>query len=167
MDWKGLVGSVAPILGGSLGGPFGAMAGKWLAGQMGVDESELETTVTNATPDTMLKIKELDNSFKVEMAKLGLDEKKLHADDRASARVMASKTTLLPQMIISCIFMLGFVAILIYVFSSKEPLPDGIKDMANYLLGILSAGIVQIMNFFFGSSAGSKEKTLQMGEKTK
>jgi len=167
MDWKSLVGSVAPVLGGSLGGPFGAMAGKWLAGKLGVDESKLEETVSNATPDTMLKIKELDNSFKVEMAKLGLEEKQLHAEDRASARVMASKTSLLPQMIISSLFMLGFIVILYYVFSSKQALPDGIKDMANYLLGILSAGIVQIMNFFFGSSAGSKEKTLQMGDKSK
>jgi len=161
MNWKSLIGGIAPILGGSLGGSYGAMAGKWLAGKLGVEESDLENAVLNANPDTLFKIKELDATFKVDMARLGLDEKKLHAEDRASARVMATGTTLAPQMVISSIFMVGFVLILVFVFNKEEGLPDGIKDMANYLLGILSAGIVQIMNFFFGSSAGSKEKNFK------
>lgn len=36
------------------------------------------------------------------------------------------------------------------------------REIATYVLGILSAGLVQIMNYFFGSSAGSKAKTDQM-----
>jgi len=158
MDWKKLVGSIAPVLGGSLGGPFGAMAGSWLADKLGVKKSELETAITNANPATLLKIKELDNTFEVEMKKIGLSKEKLHANDRDSARRMAAKTTLTPQIILACIFVMGFIAVLYAVFSGGVELADKMKDMANYLLGILSAGLVQIMNFFFGSSAGSKDK---------
>lgn len=162
MDWKSLVGSIAPILGGSLGGPLGAMAGKWLSNELGVDESDLEATVSNADPDTLLKIRELDSKFKTDMAKLGLDEKKLHAQDRDSARQMAAKTTLLPQMAISVVFIAGFMFIAYQVFGGSVELTGSSETMATYLLGILSGGIVQVMNFFFGSSSGSKEKTSKL-----
>jgi len=158
MDWKKLIGNIAPVLGGSLGGPFGAMAGSWLADKLGVDVDNLEATVNSATPDTLLKIKELDNQFAIDMKKLGLDQKKLHADDRANARKMATNTTLTPQIVLACIFVMGFVGILYTVFSGGIELSNQMSDMANYLLGILSAGLVQIMNFFYGSSVGSKEK---------
>jgi len=36
-------------------------------------------------------------------------------------------------------------------------------EPAMYLLGILSAGLTQVMNFWFGSSAGSKQKELKLG----
>ena len=162
MDWKELVGSVAPVLGGSLGGPFGAMAGKWLAGKLGVEEDQLEETVATASPETMLAIRQLDNDFKVEMKRLGLEEKQLHADDRQSARKMAMDTTLLPQIIISTIFIIIFGLIMQEVFSASTGFSDTQKGIIMYMLGILSAGIIQIMNFWFGSSSGSKEKTAKL-----
>ena len=39
MNWKEIVGTVAPLLGGTLGGPFGAMAGKFIADSEGVQEA--------------------------------------------------------------------------------------------------------------------------------
>jgi hypothetical protein len=39
--------------------------------------------------------------------------------------------------------------------------PDSV--IATVLLGILAAGITQILNFFYGSSSGSKEKTAILG----
>lgn len=162
MDWKDLVGSVAPVLGGSLGGPFGAMAGKWLAGKLGVEEEQLEEAVATADPDTMFKIRQLDNDFKIEMKRIGLEEKQLHAADRQSARKMAMDTTLLPQIIISTIFIIIFGMIMREVFSADASFSDTQKNIIMYMLGILSAGIIQIMNFWFGSSSGSKEKTAKL-----
>ena len=159
MNWKELVGNVAPILGTALGGPFGGMAGKWLAGELGVEEEKLEETVAHADPELMLKIKGLDNNFKTKMAELGLKTEQLHASDRGSARNMAINTTLMPQAIISCVFIVGFIVVLYAVFTGAVELKGSMLNMANILIGILSAGIMQIMNFFFGSSSGSKEKT--------
>ncbi len=162
MNWKKLIGGIAPVLGGSLGGPFGAMAGTWLASELGVGEADLEAAVLSASPAKLLEIKGLEGKFKLEMAKLGLDEKKLYADDRNSARRMASETSLLPQMILAAIFVTGFITILYITFTGEMQMDASTKDMANYLLGILSAGLIQIMNFFFGSSAGSKAKTAKL-----
>ena len=162
MDWKGLVKSIAPVIGGSLGGPLGAIATGWLADKLGVDKDALESTVVNANPDTLFKIRQLDADFKIEMKKIGLSEKELHAKDRDSARNMAINTTLIPQAIISSIFITGFIAVLYALFSGTIELSGSVRDIAGILLGILSSGIAQIMNFFFGSSAGSKEKTAKL-----
>ncbi len=162
MDWKKLVSSVAPIIGTAIGGPFGGMATKWLSNKLGTDEHNLESLVLNADPDLMFKIKQLDADFKLEMKRLGIKEKQLHADDRDSARNMAINTTLWPQILISTVFIIIFGLIMENVFNSVSAFSETQKNIIMYMLGILSAGIIQIMNFWFGSSSGSKEKTARM-----
>ena len=165
MNWKNLVGSVAPVLGTALGGPFGGMAGKFIADALGVDEAALEETVLSANPETMLQIKNIDNKFKLKLKELDISEEQLHHQDRASARDMGKNTTLIPQAIISTIFIIGFVVVLYAVFKGTIQLTPMQMNMANILIGILSAGIMQIMNFWFGSSSGSKEKTKKLSIK--
>jgi len=162
VNWKELVGSVAPVLGAALGGPFGGMAGKFIADALGCDPDELPDRIENATPDIMLRVKALDYDFKSKMKELGLKEEQLHAQDRDSARQMAVKTSLKPQVIIASIFIMGFITVLYAVFAGKVDLSPAQQQMANILVGILSAGVMQIMNFFFGSSSGSKEKTAKL-----
>ena len=158
-DWKSLVSTVAPVLGTALGGPFGGMAGKFIAESMGVDEADLPDTLAGANPETMLKIKNLDAEFKVKLRELDISEEQLHAQDRDSARTMATNTSLLPQGIIAAVFITGFITVLYMVFKGDAEIDGPMKDAALMLLGILSAGVTQIMNFFFGSSSGSKQKT--------
>ena len=162
MNWKELVGSVAPVLGSALGGPFGGMAGKWLAGEMGVEEQALEDTVINSNPDIMYKIKELDNKFKLEMKRLGLEEKQLHADDRDSARKLATSTTIWPQVILSIIYDAAFCLICYSLFTQEISFSETQQTLVTYIMGILSAALIQVNNFWFGSSSGSKEKTAKL-----
>lgn len=167
--WKDLVKTVAPLLGTALGGPMGGMATKWLAGALLGDEdageNALEQVILNASPDIMLKIKEMESNFKIKMKELGITEEQLHAKDRDSARKMAIQTTLLPQIIISIIFIIAFSSILYTVFNKVLVMDETQKNIMIYLLGILSAGMIQVMNFWFGSSSGSKEKTAKLGIK--
>lgn len=168
MSWKkikDLVGMVAPTLGSALGGPFGGMAGQFLADQLGVESDKLEDTILNANPDTLLKVKEADQAFKLKMKELDISEEQLHSKDRGSARNLAINTSLIPQAIISAVFIIGFIIVLYMVFKGDVNIEGTMKDAALFLLGILSAGITQIMNFFFGSSSGSKQKTNLMGNK--
>lgn len=165
MGWKDIVGKVAPTLGTALGGPFGGMAAKWLTGKvLGEEktgeeaEASLEEFVQGASPEDMFQLKQLDKDFKLEMKRLGLKEEQLHADDRADARAMAKATTLLPQMIISTVFVIAFTVVTYNVFADNFEMTEIQKSIALYVLGILSAGLTQVLNFWFGSSSGSKEK---------
>lgn len=164
-DWKKMVGSVAPVLGTALGGPFGGMAGKFIADALGTTTDELPEIIAGATPEQMMTIKNADIEFKQKMRELDISEEQLHHEDRDSARKMAIGTSLIPQAVIATVFILGFIVVLYAVFSGEVTLTAQQAQMANILIGILSAGIMQIMNFFFGSSSGSKEKTNLMGGK--
>ena len=166
-EWKTLVKTVAPVLGTALGGPFGGMASRAISSALlGDDETasgpELDKKLSDILQhdtDALLKLKQADQAFDERMKELDVDILKIAADDRAGARTMAINTSLLPQFVIGAIFISGFVVVLYSIFSGAVGLTPEQKDLAMYLLGILSAGIVQIMNFFFGSSAGSKAKT--------
>jgi len=164
MDWKKLVGSVAPVLGTALGGPFGGLAGKFLADKLGVTQEELPATVESANPETLLQIKHLEIDFKKVMRELDIKEEDLHSKDRQDARAMAKATTLTPQIIQSVMYDIAFIFVCWFVFTSDGAFSDTQERLLMFLLGILSAGLVQVNNFWFGSSSGSKEKTVLMGK---
>ncbi len=167
MSWQDIVKSVAPVIGTALGGPLGGMATKAISSALFGDDEPLEgsalekkiAAAVTGDPEALLKIKQADQAFETKMAELGIDLEKIAAEDRQNARNLAINTTLAPQLIIASLFIIGFIAVLYTVFKGDIAMTEQQSNIAMYLLGILSAGIVQIMNFFFGSSAGSKEKT--------
>ena len=64
--------SVAPMIASALGGPLAGAAVSFLASKLGVDPAVVEQTVAGMTPADLVKMKELDNEFKLEMAKVGI-----------------------------------------------------------------------------------------------
>ena len=164
-DWKQMVGSVAPVLGTALGGPFGGMAGKFIADALGTEVETLPDVVANANPETMLKIKNADIEFKIQMKELGIAEEQLHQKDRSGARNMAINTSIYPQVIQSVLYDAAFIMVCYFLFTAEIVYTDSQLALISYVMGILSAGLVQVNNFWFGSSSGSKEKTDIMGKK--
>ena len=92
MNWKNLLGSIAPTFATALGGPMAGMAVKALSGALlgheDATEADIGLAMANASPSDLLKIKEADNAFKLEMQKNGIDLEKIAADDRANGRGM-------------------------------------------------------------------------------
>lgn len=164
-DWKGLIGSVAPTIATALGGPFAGMATKALASKLlGKDdatEAELSTALQSATPEMLAEVKRIDAEFKTKMTELGIDLEKVHAGDRASARDMqvANKTRIVP--VLAGLTVAGFFGVVWFVLSGKVALDSTILG---FVLGAVSAKAEQVYNFYFGSSAGSKEKTAKLTE---
>jgi len=167
-DWKNILGSVAPALATALGGPLAGMATKAIAssliGDENASEADIASAIQSGNPDMLVRLKEADIAFETRMAELGVDLEKISAEDRSSARDMAKATTLIPQSILAAVFVIGFAAVLTAVFMGEVQLDGSTKEAGMILLGILSAGITQILNFFFGSSAGSKEKTSHLAK---
>lgn len=162
MGWKDIVASVAPVLGTALGGPFGGMAAKFLSGKLtgkeDTPEDELETLVTNANPDLLYKIKELDADFKVEMERLGLKKEQLVVEDRKDARKLFSVDKR-PQIILSGVFVIGYFILVYALITGGFTVDPSQTALVATLIGVLTAGVSNIMQFWFGSSSGSKDKT--------
>ncbi len=162
-DWKATLGKVAPVLAGAFGGPMAAvavqMAGQALGLGDGATEDDIAAAVNSGNPDILLKLKECGLAFEAKMAELGVDLERIAAGDRASARDMAAKTGIKPQVVLAAIYVVGFVALLLALFSGQIEISDSLREPAMILLGALIAGNEQIRNFFFGSSSGSMRKS--------
>lgn len=170
-DWKATLGKVAPVLAGAFGGPFAAvavqMAGQALGLGDGATEDDIAAAVSGGNPDILLKLKQVDTDFKVKMEELGVDVERIHAADRASARDMATKAGITPQVVLASIYVSGFVVILFVLFSGQIEIKASMREPAMILLGALMAGNEQIRNFFFGSSSGSVRKSAQIEKMAK
>ena len=155
-NWKKVIGNVAPMIATALGGPLSGTAVKFLAdnllGNPDATEKDISDYILAASPQELLKVKELNNQFSIEMERIGVDLEKIAAADRADAREMGEKTSLRPQIALSIVFIFGYFGLLWMLFSGTVTIDDSIRDMANILLGALSAGIPMILRFWFGGS---------------
>lgn len=159
-DWKALVGSVAPVLGTALGGPFGGIAGKMLQQKLGVDSEDAVIEQLQSNPDALLAVRQLEADFKTKMKELGIKEEQLHQADRESARKLAVDKGIFFQAALTVVFLVGYFA-LFYIFFEGDPpqLNDWQRGQVGILIGVLTGAIPQLLAFWFGSSKGSKDKT--------
>jgi len=170
-DWKGLVNSVAPVLGTAIGGPFGGMATKAISNALfGEDEDlptgrELERKIAEAIeydPDALLKLKKADQDFDLKLEELGVDREKIAAADRDSARNMQIQTKAWIVPVLATVTVACFFAVVFWVLSGEVTLES---TLLGFVLGQVSSKAEQVYNYFFGSSAGSKEKSAMLGAK--
>jgi len=153
--WKEILGSVAPKFATALGGPFAGVAAKAITsailGEESDDPEKAIKAIESASPEQLLNLKKAEQDFAKAMRELDVDLEKVHADDRSSARDLAKKG-MFPQVILSVVFVVGYFIIL-YLKGTADFEIDG------QTFGIITVSIPIIMQFWFGSSAGSKEKT--------
>jgi len=64
--------SVAPMIATALGGPLAGAAVSFLSSKLGIDPAVVEQTVAGMTPAQLVQMKQYDNEFKLEMAKVGI-----------------------------------------------------------------------------------------------
>lgn len=157
---KNLVGTVAPMLGTALGGPFGGVAGKMIQDALGVDSDEAAFEVLQQDPEALLKVKQLDGDFKTKMRELGIKEQQLHADDRKSARDLAKSKGIYFQAGLTLSFMAGYFGLFwLFFYGGQTALNDWQRGQVGILIGVLTAAVPQLLAFWFGSSKGSSDKT--------
>jgi hypothetical protein len=157
---KSIVGTVAPLLGASLGGPLGGITAKFLADKFtGGETQKLEEYFLEASPEDLRQLKEAELEFKKHMADLGIQQEQLEVADRADARMLAREKGLKVQAILSASYTTGyFITLLSFVFGLAD-VDAEYTEMVTVLIGALSAPQLQILNFWFGSSKGSSDKT--------
>ena len=154
-DWKAILGAVAPKLAGALGGPLAgsavAMVSNVLLGNPQGSEAEIEAAIATATPAQLVLLKKADQEYEIAMAQIA-------SDDRGDARALAKVKGMVPQIVLSVIYTVGYFAIFYFLMTSTIDLSGAKGDLIKVLMGGLTAAQIQIMNFWFGSSSGSKTK---------
>jgi hypothetical protein len=158
---------IAPFLstGLSLAGPYGAIANKLLAPILGVkpdaQEDQYAEALAKATPDQIEAIKKAEQDFQLQMKQLDIqsvdDLEKIAADDRASARQMQVTTKSWIPGTLAISIVIGFFVLLGGMMFGKLHPAD--NQALLLLLGSLTMGFGAVVNYYFGSSASSDEKT--------
>ena len=161
--------TIATALGGAAGGPVGVAiaraATKAVAEALGVDRDSdpdrLEEALALATPEQLAAVRRADQAFAATMREHDLDELRMAAEDRASARSRHVQTRdRMPGYIATCV-MVGFFGILAAMIFYPA-IPAVAHDPLMIMLGALGTLVTQVGAYYFGSSAGSARKTEQV-----
>ncbi|AQS38595.1 hypothetical protein Sps_03468 [Shewanella psychrophila] len=169
------ISAIAPLAGKIIGGPFAALAISAVQLALGSDESEPEVLakqIKNATPEQLIALRNIDAGLKVQLKELNIKEQDLEYQDRADARELFQQNSW-PQILLSALFVLGYFTItgLLAYFAVNAGAVNGSQGveinpllfgMLSTVIGVLTAAIPQILNFWFGSSKGSQDKSLMM-----
>lgn len=159
-DWKSLVSAVAPVIGTAVGGPLGGMAVKAVGDALGLSEATEDTiakALTGASAEQLAALKAADQAFAAKMKELDIDLAKIDANDRASARQMATIDHVTPR-VLAVVIVSGFFGLLGYMLVYGLSRNVAGSEAFILLLGALSAAFGSVMQFYFGSSASSRVK---------
>lgn len=156
--------NTAPKLAHALGGPLAGAAvatlSKAIFGTEEMDEAALETVLVNATPEQLLAIKSAEYEFQIALRQASVDEEQVHAGDRDSARRRQQLMDDWTPSVLGALIIAGFFCVLSAMLA--RAIPAGTETEFSIMLGALATMTAAVVNYFFGSSAGSKEKTRLM-----
>lgn len=162
MDWKKIIGTVAPWIGTALGGPLGGMAVEAAANALGLSDKTVEAVkgaLAGATPEQMLALKQADQSFALQMQKLGYENLEklaaLDVENTKDARAMQIATHSPVPAVLAVLITLGFFGVLIGMMANTLTTSD--NQALLIMLGALGAAWGAVVNYYFGSSHGSRD----------
>lgn len=161
---KDVIGILAPTLATALGGPLAGVATKALTDAFsGKGTSEIEDIILSGSPEAVAELKKLEADMKLKEQELDIRFEEIAAGDRKDARELLKATSMVPQVILSAIFTVGYFYVIVGILAGELSLPSGQETLVASLIGVLTVGQIKVLDFWLGSSAGSKIKTIVSG----
>ena len=167
MDLKKILGAIAPTLATAIAGPIGGLAVQVLGDALGIDEPTQDKIADafksgQMTGEQIVAVKQAEQAFLIRCKELDIDLERIHAGDRASAREMQKATKSRVPAVLAFMVTLGFFGVLGALMHLGKP-TNGAGDALLVMLGALGSSWLAIVQFYFGSSAGSAAKTDLLG----
>lgn len=164
MDWKQVIGSVAPWIGAALGGPLGSAAVGAVANAFGLSdktEASIKSALSGVTPEQMLALKNADQAFALQMQEIGFkqvsDLEAIAAGDRKDARAMQVASQSKMPAFLAIFITFGYFTILIGMMRGWLEATD--NQALWIMLGSLNTAWTGAIAFWFGTTRDSGRKT--------
>lgn len=160
---KQAIAKTAPTLAAALGGPLaGAAVAQITKAIFGTpdanaDEDAISEALLTASPEQWLALREAEQEFKLALRAADVEEARIHASDRDSARERQAVMNDWTPAALGGLIIAGFFSVLAVMVARK--LPPGAETEFSIMLGALATMTAAVVNYFFGSTSGSKEKT--------
>ena len=165
---KALIQHIAPTLASALSGPFSGVASKFIIDNLvkddipdGITYQKLLSNLLNDS-NNLQKVKVIDEQFRLEMQKLDVDIFALETTDKKEASAQ-TKIYTTPQMLISILFLVTYFLMMTVIFAvevsdsfNMSKGENSLMGELEILIGVLTAGVGQILSFWFGGVLGKK-----------
>lgn len=164
MDFKALIGTVAPMIASALGTPLAGVAVKAACEALGLSEhteEALSTALSGAKPEDLLKLKQADQQFAVQMKALDIDLERISSSDRDSARKREAAVGDKTVRNLAYLIVLGGGAM---IGCTLAGFTQADSVLSGTLIGYAVSEMKQVLTYYFGSSAGSKAKDSALAE---
>lgn len=156
-----LVRTVAPTIATAVGGPLAGMAtraiSEALLGKPDGAEDDLIEAAKNATPEQLLALKKAEQDFVIRMRELDVDLEKISNEDRNSARSREIQLKDITPKVLAGFITLGYFGVLFWMLRFGLP-QGGASEALLVMLGALGTAWTGVVAYYFGSSAGSRDK---------
>lgn len=157
---SGAAPKIAATLGGPLAGAAVAALSKAIFGEESADEDAIGAALENATPEQIAALKRAEHEFEIALRNASIEEARIDAADRANARARQTEMRDWTPSALGALIIIGFFVVLGAMVAHR--FPPGAETEFSIMLGALATMTAAVVNYFFGSSAGSKEKTRLM-----
>jgi hypothetical protein len=172
----GILATLAPTVASMLGGPLAGMATTALIQGLGLapdaSHEDIMKSIAGATPEQLLKLKEVEaqltldlKKLDVDLAKVQSDNLKIDAGDRDSARKREMEVKDYTPRILATLILSLYIGINYFIWSGHLIDPS-MRDIVMRSLGTLDASVGLILGYYFGSSSGSRAKDAQISTLT-
>ena len=168
-----------PMIAAGLGSPIAGMAVNWIFKTLNKKPPADPTKALNAakviietiTPEDQVKLRASDADFKqmaddsteIDLLDYQVKIAAIEAKDRDSARNMGIKSgNMKPQIALSIAVLIIFVFTLYLVFTMGPSKDNPILFM---MMGVVSTAMTQVLNYWFGTSKSSADKTAALAGK--
>jgi hypothetical protein len=188
LDWRSVVRALAPTLGSALTAAnplFGAAVsaiGAAITGDPDATEAEVAKAVERGMPpEAIVALRQADQAFELRCRELGLDARRIEVQaegaylaDVANARTTHAGNAALQRLgymvlgtfaLVLCGVLLGIYQVLTGGISIQDVgVVAAVFSLLGSVVGYAAANAQQVISYWFGSSAGSRDKTERMAE---
>jgi hypothetical protein len=160
----GVLAAIAPTVATVMGGPLAGMATTAVINALGLapdaSKEQVMQAIAGATPEQMLKLKEVEAQLILDLKKLDVDLVKISADNTKDARAREIATKDWTPRVLAFAIMALYIGVQAYVLGYV--VPEASINIVMRSLGTLDAAVGLVLGYYFGSSVGSASKTDQI-----
>lgn len=131
-----------------------------LAALLSIGEKVLDKVIPDPAAKAEAQAKLMEMAQKGELAQLDYHAKEMDSARDREVQIATSEFAPMLNKVVTPILALGTVALtfLLYAVIIFVDVDEQSKDILIYVLGALTSAVTMVLGYYFGSSAGSKEK---------
>jgi len=133
---------------------------------LSIGEKVLDKVMPDPNAKAEAQAKLMEMAQKGQLAELEAMGKEMESARNREIQIATSEFAPMLNKIVTPILALGTVALtfILYAIIIFTDVDEQSKDILIYVLGALTSAVTMVLGYYFGSSAGSKEKSSQIDE---